>query len=180
MKIIGISGKKRSGKDEACSAILAAYPGLGRRMAFADPLKAEVAAACGVSVETLERHKQHFRTILQGWGTEFRRQFSGNNNYWIDRLTDELECLEAIGGKLAVITDVRFPNEFQLVKDRGGIVLRIESLRCNNNDSHPSETALDDHLFDITIRNDGTLDEFRSAVIEAVSPFITSAQLAVA
>jgi hypothetical protein len=60
-----------------------------------------------------------------------------------------------------IITDVRFPNEAQAIKDRGGIIIRIErpggESHCGG--AHASETALDDYDFDIVINNDGTIDE---------------------
>jgi hypothetical protein len=52
-----------------------------------------------------------------------------------------------------IITDVRFPNELQAIKDKGGIVIRVEkitnNLKVSNN--HESETALDDATFDYTV-----------------------------
>lgn len=79
-----------------------------------------------------------------------------------------------------IITDVRFPNEVQAIKDRGGIVIRVnrpetwKSTGCvimdmSSNDrskdvvikytEHPSETALDDYEFDIVVENDGSIEE---------------------
>jgi hypothetical protein len=81
-----------------------------------------------------------------------------------------------------IITDVRFPNEAQAIKDRGGIVIRVnrdfvqtklkdgqtltvqrgiltgeEHLQLKT--PHPSETALDDYEFDIVVENDGSIEE---------------------
>ena len=59
-----------------------------------------------------------------------------------------------------IITDVRFPNELQAIKDRDGIVIRV-----NRNNSlfksviHESETALDNYEFDYIIDNNGTIEE---------------------
>lgn len=80
-----------------------------------------------------------------------------------------------------IITDTRFPNEAKAIKDRGGIVVRIErDLPCENckltkvarrgkpcNEiicpdgmpKHPSETALDAYPFDYIISNYGTIEE---------------------
>ncbi len=66
-----------------------------------------------------------------------------------------------------IITDVRFPNEAKAIKDRGGIMLRVnrqtETDRFPRNE-HPSETALDDYKFDATIINNGTLEELEKSV----------------
>ena len=64
-----------------------------------------------------------------------------------------------------IITDVRFPNEAQAIKDRGGIVIRVNRLDVDKFTTnfpqtlHPSETALDDYKFDHVIDNNGSLEE---------------------
>ena len=70
-----------------------------------------------------------------------------------------------------IITDVRFPNEAQAIKDRGGIVIRVKrpldrlgnsklpKLKHTSVTQHPSETALDDYDFDYVIENEGSIDE---------------------
>jgi len=74
-----------------------------------------------------------------------------------------------------IVTDVRFPNEAKAIKDRGGLVIRInrrlgqtnnniQSLLLNVENSHSSETALDDYAFDYTISNDSTIEELISIV----------------
>lgn len=60
-----------------------------------------------------------------------------------------------------IISDVRFPNEAQAIKDRGGIIIRINrpepmSLRGDIK-RHSSEISLDDWIFDVTINNSGSL-----------------------
>ncbi len=57
-----------------------------------------------------------------------------------------------------MITDVRFPNEYESIKKRRGILIRIErenSYKIN----HESECALDKYTFDYVIENNGTLEE---------------------
>jgi hypothetical protein len=63
-----------------------------------------------------------------------------------------------------VITDCRFPNEAQAVKDRGGVVVRIDRSGNNPVNAHPSETALDDWDFDHIIINNGSLEDLKSSV----------------
>jgi hypothetical protein len=52
-----------------------------------------------------------------------------------------------------IITDCRFPNEAQAVKDKGGIVIRIDRPGVSPINAHPSEIALDDWKFDYKIAN---------------------------
>lgn len=67
-----------------------------------------------------------------------------------------------------VITDVRFPNEADAIKERGGIVVRINRfhsvVRDHNIPEHPSETALDNYSFDYVIDNDGSIDDLTEKV----------------
>ena len=56
-----------------------------------------------------------------------------------------------------IITDVRFPNELEAIKDRNGIIIRVDryDLIYTTEDKHESEVALDNSYteFDYTIDN---------------------------
>ncbi len=67
-----------------------------------------------------------------------------------------------------LISDLRFENEAQSVKDRNGLLIRVErnpfedKSTVNNIEKyiHPSETALDNYKqWDYIINNDGTIEE---------------------
>ena len=74
-----------------------------------------------------------------------------------------------------IITDMRFPNELEAVKRRGGITIRVnrpvenypENSKFNGDmqsavkiaHSHPSETALDNAEFDYVINNDSSIED---------------------
>ena len=58
-----------------------------------------------------------------------------------------------------IIADVRFPDEVEKVKERLGMVIRIERPGIDTNDQHASETALDDYDFENVIINDGSIDD---------------------
>ena len=70
-----------------------------------------------------------------------------------------------------IITDMRFPNEMEAVKERKGITIRVVRdyvLRGGPEDPkniHPSETSLDEAEFDYEIINDGTIEELVEKVI---------------
>ena len=67
-----------------------------------------------------------------------------------------------------IITDVRFPNEAQAIKEREGLIIRVvrNSVAADKVNLHPSETALDDYKVDQIITNDGTLEELLVKVKE--------------
>ena len=68
-----------------------------------------------------------------------------------------------------IITDVRFPNEYDAVKAKGGLILRVNRPGYGTSmldlaTAHPSETALDGHDFDHVIENDGNLEDLKKKV----------------
>lgn len=61
-----------------------------------------------------------------------------------------------------IITDMRFPNELEAVKSRGGITIRVTRTGIHTpkiEDLHPSETALDNAEFDYIINNDSSIED---------------------
>ncbi len=162
--IVGLSGKKRAGKDFACGVMRSRgwEDAIDvHRLAFADALKAELAAACGVTVQFIEENKDAFRTGLQWFGTEFRRELFGDD-YWLVKASS---ALEEIHSPVVVVPDVRFTNEAEWVKSYGGVMVRINRTAglLPVEDTHASETDLDDYDFDYVLENDLT-EKFRNEV----------------
>ena len=67
-----------------------------------------------------------------------------------------------------IITDVKRPDQAQAIKDRGGIVIRVNEytlykgfkhVKGLKSIEHPSETALDDYEFDHVVENNGSIEE---------------------
>ncbi len=112
------------------------------------------------------------RLLLQTIGTDIVRAI--NPDIWINSLfryytMSDLTLAKMrrkgfspISGFLAlpnwIITDVRFPNEVKAIKDKDGIVIRINRESAYNS-NHSSEIALDDYEnFDYTIDNNNCID----------------------
>ena len=110
------------------------------------------------------------RKLLQLLGTEAGRQII-HPNIWVNALFADWKSgyVEQGAGWIEteddypnwIVTDVRFPNEAKAIKDRGGILIRINRPQYLDNglvirkDEHLSETALDDYDgFDYVIEND--------------------------
>ena len=63
-----------------------------------------------------------------------------------------------------IMPDTRFPNEVKAIKDRGGIVIKVNR-DTGLRDDHISEHALDDYNdYDYVIDNNGTMDELIAKV----------------
>lgn len=166
MQILGICGRKQSGKDATYDLIKEILqPNKVIRIAFADCLKEEVAKACGVTVEYIEKHKEIFRPMLQWWGTEFRRNLH-SDTYWITKWVKKVIALDETKIYMVVVPDVRFINEANAIKEAGGQVIKIERPLPNLTvrDYHPSENDLicSDWKFDDLIINNGTLADLQS------------------
>lgn len=138
--IIGIAGFQGSGKDTIADYLQNIYG--FKRDSFAATLKDAVAAIFGWDRELLEGRTTESRAwreqvdawwadrlnmpnltprlVLQQWGTEVARK-SWHDDTWIASLENKL----ARAHNDIVITDVRFPNEIQAVRNAGGIVIRV-------------------------------------------------------
>lgn len=173
--ILGLSGYAQVGKDTLGAALVRNYG--FTRYAFADALKEVVYRLNPIArseaqedeygpyvisdrvqdiVDTygweMAKRVPEIRRLLQVMGTEAGRQVLGEN-IWVDTV------LNQIGDRDAVITDCRFPNEAQAVKERGGYVLRIVRPGVEAVNAHPSETSLDGWNFDAIISNNGALED---------------------
>ena len=139
--------------------------------------------------------KPTYRSLLQQIGTDLFRD-KLHPNCWVSSLMNEYKTCDSKCQNIDVkycgdnkydciktpnwiITDLRFPNELKAVKDRGGISIRVkrsipkeqdvnQSLlgAISNYKEHPSETALDDAVFNYEINNTGTIEELIEKVRE--------------
>lgn len=103
------------------------------------------------------------RTFLQTLGTNALRD-NMNENVWVNSLFGNFEPTSHW-----LVTDTRFPNEADAIKERGGIVVRIH--RGDSVDAHESETALDDYDFDYVIHNTGSKEELLEEVVKFVNHY---------
>lgn len=103
------------------------------------------------------------RDFLQKLGTDALRM-GLHDNVWVNALMADYRPEESwlntsLGEKPDVvypnwiITDTRFENEAQAIKDRGGIIIRVERPGIVPINNHPSEIGLDDWKFDYKIAN---------------------------
>lgn len=110
------------------------------------------------TIKDAEGNYYTIRQLLQKFGTEVGRSISPN--LWVDILMrDYLKAKSEGYEEDWIITDVRFENEANAVRDNGGVLIQIVR-NTGLNDQHISETALDDYKnFDIVIENNGSIDE---------------------
>jgi hypothetical protein len=108
------------------------------------------------------------RQLLQRHGTEFRR--TQNPNYWVSKLMAQLDEKHQMtlphvefaraSGLLATISDVRFANEADAIRERGGKIWRVVrgvATGFIGDSGHISESGQSEIVADETLINDGTV-----------------------
>lgn len=176
MTLIGLTGKLGSGKD-AAGAFLTENYGY-QRVAFADVLKATAfginpivsvrVTEAGIVFERLQdlvfdygweqakRNYPEIRRTLQALGVSARDNL--DRDVWVNAVRNKLDDED----KKVVVTDVRFPNEAQIITHLGGTVYRVVRPGLEE-DNDLTETALDKYDFPV-IDNSGTLEDLRAVM----------------
>ena len=151
--IIGLAGPIGCGKTTV-ARMLASKLG-GNVDSFANGVREEVNAVFGIPYELMATQEGKasiwklgltVRDIMQLWGTNFRR--AQDPEYWVKRA---VAIAEERGGNV-IFDDVRFPSEANAIRDRGGIVVRLDPYpgwTPTEADKHISEHALDDYAYDL-------------------------------
>jgi hypothetical protein len=81
------------------------------------------------------------RELLQYFGTNIMRRM--HKDVWVNHTINKIKSEKT---ELAVIADVRFPNEVDSILEVGGEIIRLN--RKPLTDNHESETALDEGNFE--------------------------------
>lgn len=167
--LIGVLGLKRSGKDTTSDYLVEKYN--FKKLTFAEPLKNACKILFNFNEEQLYGSKKEEvdprwgvspRIIYQYLGTDiFRNHIQTimptiGNNFWVNLTIDNYKNLK---NSNVVISDVRFENELNAIKQEGGIIIKIIRPSNENNDYHSSESSIQDLKGDYEIINDGSLED---------------------
>jgi hypothetical protein len=97
--------------------------------------------------------KMTVRDFLQKLGTDAMRM-GLHDNVWVNALMADYVNDDQTGTVPNwIITDTRFPNEAQSIKEKGGIIIRVDRPGIKPINDHPSEVGLDGWNFDYKIAN---------------------------
>lgn len=123
---LGLVGRAGSGKSAHADALERLRPETFRA-AFADPIKAEVAARHGITVAHLDRHKAAYRRELQEHGAVGRQE-----QKWVRLMAERLAWAHGQtlskgqpAFRFACVDDVRHADEVALLQARGFVVVRL-------------------------------------------------------
>ena len=199
--IIGITGLISSGKDTAADYLIR-FHGF-KKLSYAGTLKDTVAAIFGWDREMLEGTTQSGRAwreevdqwwadrlqmphltprwVLQYWGTEVARR-TFHNDIWVASVENQLRQVEDD----VVITDCRFKNEVDAIKNAGGATVRIKRgeqpnwlidaidynhyqnpqalARLVDQNVHASEYSSVGLEYDHKVDNNGTIDDLHKSM----------------
>lgn len=168
MALIGVSGYAGSGKDTVGKIIKDLRPETNWEIKkFAGKLKDVAEILTGINKDLFEDQdfkktnlsRDWWTTCDEGWqpmtvrdllqklGTDALRK-GLHENTWVNALMADYRQ-----NSNWVITDTRFPNEAQAIKNKGGIIIRVDRPGFTKINEHPSETALDGWNFDYKIAN---------------------------
>lgn len=179
MKLIAFTGKIGAGKS-TCAEFLekCGY----NRLAFAAPLKELISELFSIPLEHLNNQakKEEIikelnvtpRQLLQVIGTDcFRNCLHAklpelqlqDNSIWIEIAKRKIEKYKRSNSNI-VIEDARFENELQFIYSYGGIVINVirpdvEKINNISAAAHESETSLNNNHTDITLVNNGNIEE---------------------
>jgi len=190
MKIVGFCGRKRSGKDTAAAYLLTSQNYI--KLAFADGVRKFVEIVdpyipYGKDYVRLSRLLENYtweelklfqyvnvetRRLQQVVGTEVGRDLIGDN-IWIDILEKEINRWGNLASGFA-ISDVRFPNEAEWIRSKGGIVVKLYRNGIDMNDSHRSETEVDKVKADFHIQNNGDVKEFYESIENTIGEYLNA------
>ena len=152
--------KSRVGKDTCVDYLISKYG--GKKLSFASPLYDILhyaQRACG-----FEQVKD--RKFLQYVGTEWAR--GQNNSVWLDKVKEQLRTDPEPN---LYISDLRFCNEFEMLRKQGVTLIRLDSDRALIDD-HESSISLDettDDMWDYIIENNRPLPFLFQALDEMVA-----------
>lgn len=130
MVLIGLIGKMGSGKDYIAYNYIIPYieKELNRKamtFCFADQLKVNVMTKYKIGYKDLYVKKSSdTRSLLQIEGTENGRNVYGKE-YWLQYFSNWIDVFSNRGCQDFVVTDVRFKNEFDYIKKKNGIIIKI-------------------------------------------------------
>lgn len=172
--IVGLSGYARAGKDTVAEILV----GEGfTRIAFADLMKEALQTLDPiVGKSRLNQYIETYgweetkvsipevRQLLQRFGTDVGRGFFGED-FWINQLYSKHDIT---GGGDWVISDVRFLNEAERLRNDGGQIWQVMRPGVGPVNTHVSDSGLNSFRYDYVLNNDNDLEKLKLITLAAL------------
>jgi hypothetical protein len=181
MKIIGVLGRARSGKDTISGILIQELQSKGlnyKVVRLASPIKEAATALFGFTHEQLEGPSKEM--IDPVWNITPRSVFQKITDttmkemgvqFFTKRLYQKYDA-SCESEKYIIIPDVRYPHDIEEIHKRGGLVIKV----CRNDTNiirHDCENSIDTLEGDVNINNSGTItdlhDQIRAVLIKSQS-----------
>lgn len=189
MKLIGLCGLISSGKGTASDHLMEEHDYIG--VSFAETLKDAAACIFGWDRDMLEGSDAKARAerelkdewwsqrlgfdvspryMLQFMGTEVMRHNLHSDIWALATEKRIIEMSQEYPWANFVISDVRFPNEFAMIRRLGGQIWHVrrgdlpEWFGKTPDHIHESEKAWNNERFDHVLYNDHTIEDLKRAV----------------
>ncbi len=180
-RIIGITGQKFSGKNTLGDYFVENYN--YEQIAYADALKDAVKCIFDFDDEQLYGSKKEEidefwgitpRQVLQFVGTDLFRNHihellpSIGKDIWIHVVKRKIiNKMKKKPNSCFVITDARFNNEVDMIKQLGGTVIKLRR-NTGHQDNHESEILIDSLPSDYEFENNGSKEELYDKVMKVL------------
>lgn len=167
MRIVGIAGHARAGKDTVAQWLVRNRGAL--RFSFASPIKAALGRLFGIQPSVWDGPEKECplphlgkspRELAQTLGTEWGRNLV-HQDVWVLAARRVFENAFVLDDQIVAIPDVRFENEAAFVRERG-VILHLYRDAADGRVGlvgHESERGVQPAPEDIMISNNGTIDE---------------------
>lgn len=174
--LIGLSGYAGTGKDTVREMLQdQGYTGF----AFADPIRGmlrELLTSSGIDDRFIDEREfkevpihelgVSYRQMAQTLGTEWGRNLAPD--FWLRIAKSYMDEQIDLGGTHFCVSDVRFPNEAQWVRDQGGVIWRVTRPQAAPIRAHVSERLLTEFSTDAEIHNGGSVGDLHRTVMAAL------------
>ena len=164
MKLVGLVGRSRVGKDTVAEAFVAQGYTLRR---LAQPVKDACAVLYGWSVDRLETDAKE--VMDSRWGISPRRAMVHMTHMMRMHMGSDFftrRFFETYNDDLVVIPDVRYAHDIEEIHRRGGTTIHITRA---TGPAYDFESHIDLLETTHTIQNDGTAEELRRKACRLVN-----------
>lgn len=172
--LIGLTGKKFHGKDTAallikenCNSNNVSF------LSFAEPIKKALSIVHCIpeicfnepnlkEIPMKELNNKTPREMAQWFGTDiYRNQF--DQNIWLTNMSKRIKNCDS---DIIIVTDVRFDNEAQIIKDLGGKIILVDASErvSYKTDNHASENGISNEYIDDILYNNTSIKDLKNQI----------------
>lgn len=174
--LIGLAGPARSGKSTAADHLVRNH--LLEHYAFADPLRSGLMEIFNLDPDDFEGERKEqtldwlgrsTRELMQSMGTEWARQMV-HPDVWVRIAEQNLNYLQNSLSSVVgfVVSDIRFENEAEFIRQRGGTIIHIERPDAAKVNPHVSEAGIHLKQSDLTVHNTRDREHLRCLIDNCV------------